>query len=657
MPLPDTGPHRAAPHGHSGATAGLLSAQLKVTITAKAPLLVRGFGTDDVPTLPTRPSPDGQGRVAFLPGSGLHGAIRSLHETLTGSCLRVLDDEMVPSYRQQADGGEVSRLRLALVTYAPKPARRGDPHPPPTVRLCEHPADPLRFRLGMGLLTRMHKDLEPTGGLRSGTRLSVTVPHNEDERLQATPDPNGEWVVFISDDKARDHRHAYKAAVRKLTGVERTVPDGVWSDFLAAVELADDLRPERLKQEPEVQRWSEVRYEHAPVGMPVSVHAVGMRSLARRTVHRDQPVWVMVDEQDNINQLRLAQIWREPGTFPVSDRVGDHRPCTDPENLCPSCRLFGSADVTGPADGATEQRSYRGHVRFTDAVATGPVQSTEVSLPPLGRPRPGSGQFYLENPSQVVGNAARGIPLREWGSRADEPVNDGPRRIRGRKFYWHTVPEPGRLPARGRSRPGHDQARRSTPAVLFPAGTTFTATVSAIDVDAEQLGSLLAALDPAPVLDQTDALVSLGGGRPLGYGSCRITIDAIDSQVWTSASRYGAGAWTTTEALLEESRAAFAKTRAQHHRTWECLGKVLSATTVEGENVWYPPGPGRPRSDTYDVGFPFWKQSSGKELRREGATRMGHPLTPLPSVTEPDQAMTVVERAASVPLPNQKELR
>jgi hypothetical protein len=49
----------------------------------------------------------------IIPGSSLHGALRSLHETLTGSCLRIFDPDFVSSYRDIAR--DTADLRLALI--------------------------------------------------------------------------------------------------------------------------------------------------------------------------------------------------------------------------------------------------------------------------------------------------------------------------------------------------------------------------------------------------------------------------------------------------------------------------------------------------------------------------------------------------------------
>ena len=49
-------------------------------------------------------APEGQSGMTMLrlPGSSVKGAVRSVHEALAGGCLRVFDEEFIPSYRDQA---------------------------------------------------------------------------------------------------------------------------------------------------------------------------------------------------------------------------------------------------------------------------------------------------------------------------------------------------------------------------------------------------------------------------------------------------------------------------------------------------------------------------------------------------------------------------
>jgi CRISPR-associated protein (TIGR03986 family) len=644
VPLPEGAPEHGKPHGHDGTTPDLLTARLRVRITAASPLLIRGFGTERNPAPPTRPHPDRAGRIGMIPGSGLHGAVRSLHETLTDSCLRVLDTQFVPAYRQLVLGDEIAELRLAVVTEAP-PAPPGSPPdaepPPPTVRLCEQPRDPQTYRLRMNDLVRWHQELPD--GLVSGARMKVTVNRGRKPdgrpatQLDAAPDPDGEWIVFLADAGARKQEHPYRAAARKLTGEHRTIPGPVWTRYREIVETADDMRTARLQQHPIEKRTVPIVFEYKPDGARTATpRIVGMRWLARPTLEVGQPVWVRI-RNGEITELRLSQVWRKRGAGPVAERVGAFAPCSHHEQLCFSCRLFGSADVTGAQPGATEQRSYRGHVRFSDALAAEGVEAVEVMLPAMGAPKPGAGQAYLVNPAEIERNGHPSVPLREWGA---APGAGQRRRIRGRKFYWHT-PQDG-VPERGRFREVPDPEEPPVRAMIFPTGSSFTAAIIAVDVDAEQLGSLLAALDPAPVVGAQDALVGIGGGKPLGYGSCRITLDEQNSRVWVSAQRYRTGEPTPAAELLDRARAAFAARAARHAVTWTALAAALSPATVAGETVWYPPGP---VTGTPDPGFEFWKQTNGTELAEDHGRRMGYPLTSLPLVTARDRRQESVRQA------------
>src|SRR5260370_22573999 len=94
---------------------GGLSGVLRLRLTARTPLLVGGF---------SRTGDDGQGApdvprrvdgTPMVPGSGLLGAVRSVHEALAGGGLRVFDTERVPVHRHPARTSETQDLRLAVV--------------------------------------------------------------------------------------------------------------------------------------------------------------------------------------------------------------------------------------------------------------------------------------------------------------------------------------------------------------------------------------------------------------------------------------------------------------------------------------------------------------------------------------------------------------
>ena len=83
-------PVRQAPAGHAVMGEGRFCGVIEVTLTAQTPLLIGGFPGQESgePDVPRRSTVD---RTAIVPGSGLMGAVRSMHEALAGGCLRVLD--------------------------------------------------------------------------------------------------------------------------------------------------------------------------------------------------------------------------------------------------------------------------------------------------------------------------------------------------------------------------------------------------------------------------------------------------------------------------------------------------------------------------------------------------------------------------------------
>src|ERR1700677_4860175 len=125
-------PERGEPAGHAFMAEDRFSGALKITLTARTPLLIGGFENKETgeQELPHRWTPD---RTPIIPGSGLLGAVRSLHEALAGGCLRVLNTAWVPVHRHPANLAETSRagLRLAVVD---KVDEKGVPG---SVKLCD----------------------------------------------------------------------------------------------------------------------------------------------------------------------------------------------------------------------------------------------------------------------------------------------------------------------------------------------------------------------------------------------------------------------------------------------------------------------------------------------------------------------------------------
>ena len=289
------------------------------------------------------------------------------------------------------------------------------------------------------------------------------------------------------------------------------------------------------------------RFETAEV--PWRGVGIGYRLRAREYLHLGQPVWVRLDSDGNVDRIKLSQLWRTTGEYSAVKRAGDLAPCTNPEDLCQSCRVFGSADTTGRQDGdASWQRGYRGHVRFADARATGPVDPQTETLAPLSTPRPSAGQFYLDNTGRgLAASRKENRPLAHWGSEADEGKR-GPRPLKGRKYYWRTSAPLDDPYPRGRAREHHSD-RLTQQVALVPEGTTFTTRVTFEGLDRAELGSLLAALDPR-------RLAALAGLGRTGPSSPRSAVASLSGSVRSTSTRRD---WRSS--ILDRATSACAQSR------------------------------------------------------------------------------------------------
>jgi CRISPR-associated protein (TIGR03986 family) len=661
-------PERGEPAGHSLVGEGRFSGVLKITLTARTPLLIGGFVNKETGAqeLPHRSAP---GRELIIPGSSLMGAVRSLHETLAGGCLRVLNTDWVPVHRHPANANETSKagLRLAVVDAVDGQGV------PVSVKLCDEwvwvPAQLLPA--GDGRLPRTGDRVEyqrvpgksarwPEGALggvsarrtvrcRSAQFADGLVP-GDIVRVGDMGQVAGEgWVLLVTDTKARHADQPYFVAGRVgPDAASRVIPPETWKHYRDVIEGADDLRPESLSdtggKEPPWDRagprykavcWPPQEDDHPDGGR------IAERLPVRSYLYPGQPVWVRVDpETDEVIEIRLSELWRYRGDGPVGERVGDAQPCRNAERLCWSCRVFGSADTEGrDAGDLAVQNSYRGHVRIDDLVAAGEVAPLTWHLAPLGSPRPSAGQFYLDNTGRprVTKKDARAASA--WRPAADE---QGLRQIRGRKFYWRTKePDEGPVP-RGRRRV-HQSAAMSKDVVLFPAGTRFEGRVCFDNLGLDDYGSLLAALDPRRMAETgpgwSDAVSSLGGGKPFGFGA--VTIDVEPEKVQTAAVRYlGENGQQPDQA--EAVRAFDARVPEPVRRTWDALRHVLSFGFVPDGLVWYPPGtaPGAVKGDeNFDKSFEFFGITTGIELKGEKRQ-----LVALPDAADPAGAQVLDSR-------------
>jgi hypothetical protein len=646
---------RREPAGHHTLTEGNYMGEITATLTTRSPLLVR-FPDRSRPQSAKFPRRLDTG-APFLPGSSLHGALRAMHEVLAGGCLRVFDRDFLPSYRTPvADEGYGRGWRLGLVTKA----RGGRAE---AIQICGEPHW-LQVVDGDGELvdgwearTTGDQCAYVPGQAVKGRRVLDTVPEAVDTQW------GQRLVTLISDPSARAEDKSYWVAFGLVESGGRSleVSDEAWSTFVRLAEHTEDWRQARR------DRGAVPTPESEPMPQAAEVkfrgHLVGYRHRARPWLHEGQVVWVHY-KVNKITAIGLARFWRYPGSGVMGDRVPQALwPCDDPTNLCPSCRVFGAAEEREDEQRRrAAQRSYRGHLRVLDSMVTSDAQPTSLQLAPMGQPHPGAGQFYLDQHAtrSRKRSADEKQPIARWGESPDQPK---PRQMRGRKLYWRTDVDNGRRRDRARAPAlGHDGSPEQfvTDVEVLPTGTALTVRIVFDNLSPGEIGGVVAALAPDALFTATGQaagpshphLLSVGGGKPFGFGSVEVSELAV--LVETGKNRYVDDA--ARQALdIDAALAAFAvAVDAQTRALWPELAAATQFGRVDDRLVWYPPGerwpadfdPRHPHSglvNDHDRGFAFWARSTGQVNVDDDQGD----LVVLPDVLDADQRLRIARKSKS----------
>lgn len=234
--------------------------------------------------------------------------------------------------------------------------------------------------------------------------------------------------------------------------------------------------------------------------------------------------FILEDKEDLDGELVYAMLEGEPGNLTVKffvpasvprvwyentigDLLPEHlHPCSDYNNLCPACRVFGWVHPDSSNKDLNVKVAYAGRVKISHALMVenkGTLEECPLAI--LSTPKPTTTFFYLLKHRRPD----FGVTYDTYGAT-----------LRGRKFYRHQDDANEQEYVRAGKIEG-DQNRTVRDA-LKP-GARFKFTMEFENLALVELGALLWSIEM-----EDGMFHKLGMGKPLGFGSVKISIKKLE---------------------------------------------------------------------------------------------------------------------------------
>ena len=212
------------------------------------------------------------------------------------------------------------------------------------------------------------------------------------------------------------------------------------------------------------------------------------------------PVFFETDE-NNLTYFSPAHIGRKVFESTVPSLLGDRDFCKGIDGkYCPGCVLFGTLGNKMP---------LASRLRFTDAMEKKEnsviISDEYVILPEQSSPKLSTVEFYSTH-GEIIKN--ENISVWNYDSSGVE--------LRGRKFYFHGIPQKEKT-----------LGPRQIETKVAQSGSLFTFKVYFDNIRKDQLQQLLWVITIGENSSDSKQMHKIGRGKPVGYGSVKITVDDI----------------------------------------------------------------------------------------------------------------------------------
>lgn len=440
---------------------------------------------------------DGENPV--IPGSSLRGMLRNVYETITNSCLSVIDMDDIPVRRTSEvylpgllgwdDSGTISLFET--VKYTVESYKRPDKN---------KWDDQDCFQEGA--------EVEFTESTNDVKKLVNAIRKKSTESLAK----KSKWKIgyYFKGEPGVKKRHPCNAYV-----------------FLKGEDLSlvkDDLNPdspELLQLKAVLESYAELAEENKNMNNHQGYKQY-TKNLQKFLDHGTGYFPVHYSIEAGHIYLSPACITKEVYYQTMADilkKQEEHQSCNSAKRLCPACRLFG---MTG-----MDHTAWSSSVRVQDAVLKKEKPEDifweEVTLMELASPKKSSTEFYLQKPE------SKGEEVLSWTYDYYMAKKDGTYqvsaytpRISGRKFYWHQ--SLAKLP-----KEFIEKTKRNRYAKPIKKDVEFTFPVYFEKITKKQLDQLIwiCNISAQKVGNRAKYGYKLGHGKPLGLGSVELTVEDV----------------------------------------------------------------------------------------------------------------------------------
>lgn len=199
--------------------------------------------------------------------------------------------------------------------------------------------------------------------------------------------------------------------------------------------------------------------------------------------------------------LSPAQISRSVFRHKLDDLLGEHCHCTDPENVCEACGLFGMIGT-----GNSKISALASRVRFTDAKIVTNPKYISATLKELLSPKISSVEFYTTAPN-----------MENLWTYDSTGVT-----VNGRKFYFHHTGDYSTS----------QKSQRNITTELVDRGAQFKFDIYFDKVTEDELKRLVWIVALGENNENSNYQHKIGHGKPLGLGSIKMTVDSIETRTF-----------------------------------------------------------------------------------------------------------------------------